>query len=65
MWYIIASCGGFQWQALIIDHLVNTFSLTLYRRIFQLLEGSSLAFALKEQYLNNYKRLHHVRHTVG
>ena len=30
--------------------------LTLYRRIFQLLEGSSLAFALKEQYLNNYKR---------
>ena len=28
--------------------------LTLYRRIFQLLEGSSLAFALKEQYLNNY-----------
>ena len=39
--------------------------LTLYRRIFQLLEGSSLAFALKEQYLNNYKRYHHVRHTVG
>ena len=39
--------------------------LTLYRRIFQLLEGSSLAFALKEQYINNYKRYHHVRHTVG
>ena len=39
--------------------------LTLYRRIFQLLEGSSLAIALKEQYLNNYKRYHHVRHTVG
>ena len=37
----------------------------LYRRIFQLLQGSSLAFALKEQYLKNYKRYHHVRHTVG
>ena len=39
--------------------------LTLYRPIFQLLEGSNLAFALKEQYINNYKRYHHDRHTIG
>ena len=40
-------------------------SLTLYRPISQLLENLKLAFALKEQYLNNYKRYHHNRHTVG
>ena len=45
--------------------ITGLWKLTLYRRIFQLLEGSSLAFALKEQYLDNYKRYHHVRHTVG
>ena len=39
--------------------------LTLYRPISRLLEDSKLAFALKEQYLNNHKRYHHDRHTVG
>ena len=39
--------------------------LTLYRPISQLPENVKLAFALKEQYLNNYKRYHHDRHTVG
>ena len=39
--------------------------LTLYRPISQLLEDLKLAFALKEQYLNNYKRYHQDRHTVG
>ena len=38
--------------------------LTLYRPISQLLEDLKFAFALKEQYLNNYKRYHHDRHTV-
>ena len=42
-----------------------TLFLTLYRPISQLLEDLKLAFALKEQYLNNYKRYHHNRHTVG
>ena len=28
-------------------------------------EGSKLAFALKKNYLNNYKRYHHDRHTVN
>ena len=37
--------------------------LTLYRPIHQLLEGSKLAFALKEQYLNHFKRYRHDRHT--
>ena len=45
--------------------LAGSLRLTLYRPISQLLEDSKLAFALKEQYLNNYKRYHHDRHTVG
>ena len=48
-----------------LNGMQNLSIKTLYRRIFQLLEGSSLAFALKVQYLNNYKRYHHVKHTVG
>ena len=40
-------------------------SLTLYRPNSQLLENVKLAFALKGQYLNNYKHYHHDRHTIG
>ena len=50
------------WRVL---HTVVEHFLTLYRPISQLPEDSKLAFALKEQYLNNYKRYHHDRHAVG
>ena len=49
----------------IISRRFHFRTLTLYRPIFQLQEGSKLAFALKEQYLNNYERYHHDRHTNG
>ena len=45
--------------------ITMTALFTLYRPIPQLLEDLKLAFVLKEQYLNNYKRYHHDRHTVG
>ena len=78
--FICVSVTFFKWIVLLPwqeewDHSISSFTsfqknslfltLTLYRRIFQFLEGSNLAFALKEQYLNNYKRYHHVGHTVG
>ena len=48
-----------------LDYGLKRRFLSLYRPISQLLENMKLAFALKEQYLNNYKRYHHDRHTVG
>ena len=48
-----------------LGYAYNRLSVNPLSTDFQLLEGSSLAFAPKEQYLNNYKRYHHVRHTVG
>ena len=53
------------WNSFSSELPSGEWNLTLYRRICQLLEGSSLAFALKEQYVKNYKRYHRVRHTVG
>ena len=69
VWEVSTALGDPDWESseksgLMVDRRTGD-DVTLYRRIFQLLEGSSLAFALKEQYINNYKRYHHVRHTVG